>query len=192
LDEWLRVRTLTENARVPAVPRVLEVGAGYGRLAFVFMRAQKCKYIIVDIAPALFLARWYLERALPGLKIFGYRTFTSYDDVKSEFDEADLCVIGPHQLELLPDEYVDICVSISSLHEMTRDQIQYYKTLIERKTKTAVYFKQWNSWKNPIDGILVGRGDFLLQHHWSRVLDQPHPVNSEFVELGFLRDLSPM
>lgn len=191
LDEWLRVRTLTENARLPTVPRVLEVGAGYGRLAYVFMKAQKCKYVIVDIAPALFLARWYLERALPGLKIFGYRTFTSYDDVKSEFDSADVCFIGPHQFELLPDEYVDVCVSISSLHEMTFEQIQYYKALIERKTKTAVYFKQWNSWKNPLDGILVGREDFFLDSPWSKVLDQPHPINSEFVELGFLRSPLP-
>lgn len=190
LDEWLSIRALTEHAHMPATCRVLEVGAGYGRLAYVFMRAGKCKYVIVDIAPALFLARWYLERALPGLKIFGYRTFASYDEVKPEFDAADVCFIGPHQFELLPDEYVDICVSISSLHEMTFDQIRYYKTLIGRKTKTAVYFKQWNSWENPIDGILVGRDDFFLDSPWTKVLDQPHPINSEFVELGFLRSRS--
>jgi putative sugar O-methyltransferase len=189
LHEWIRIRALTEQEERPPVPRVLEIGAGYGRLAYLFFQAQRCKYVIVDIAPALFLAQWYLARVLPGLTIFGYRTFTSFREIQAEFNAADICFIGPHQLGLLPDEYFDISVSISSLQEMTIEQIQTYKRLIERKTRTAVYFKQWKTWKNPIDCIVVGRGDFLLQRPWRVVLDQDHPINGQFCELGFIREL---
>lgn len=42
-------------------PVVLEIGAGYGRLAHAFYVMGVQKYIIVDIAPTLFLAQTYIE-----------------------------------------------------------------------------------------------------------------------------------
>ena len=41
---------------------ICEIGAGYGRLAEVFLKVFKnVKYIIVDIEPTLDLAKWYLD-----------------------------------------------------------------------------------------------------------------------------------
>lgn len=60
-------------------------------------------------------------------------------------------------------------------------------SLIARKTRSAVYFKQWQVWNNPSDHITVGRDDFLLDAPWTLVLDCPHPIHDAFCELGFIR-----
>ena len=70
---------------------------------------------------------------------------------------------------------------------MTREQVDYYKTLIQRTTKSIVYFKQWTSWVNELDGTVLGRADYILQESWRLVLDTEHPIQSEFSELIFIR-----
>ncbi|MCW3473925.1 putative sugar O-methyltransferase [Limobrevibacterium gyesilva] len=188
IHEWSRVRQMVQGLPLPRVPRVMELGAGYGRLAYVFAKAAPCKYVIVDIAPALAVAQWYLTEALPGRTFFKFRHFDSYADIMDEFEAADICFLSANQLELLPDDVIDISVSISSLHEMRRDQIAHFKTLIEAKTRFAVYFKQWNLWKNPVDQIVVRREDFLLGGSWRLVMDSLHAVHDAFCELGFIND----
>ena len=187
LEEWSRVRELAGPDVMAKKPRIVELGAGYGRLAFVFLTAQPCRYVIVDIQPALSLAQWYLSQVFPELNTFGVREFSTYEEVAAEIEVADICFLTADQLLLLPPLFADISVSISSLHEMRYDQIATYKALLEQKTTTAIYFKQWLQWTNPVDGMTVGRGDFILNAPWQLVLDCLHPVHDQMVELGFLR-----
>ena len=44
--------------------RVAELGAGYGRLAYVYAHAHDLTYCVFDIPPALAVAQWYLTRTL--------------------------------------------------------------------------------------------------------------------------------
>src|SRR5262249_7659288 len=99
LHEWSRVKALSAEVTLPARPRVLEIGAGYGRLAYVFLQAQRCQYVIVDISPALFVASWYLQNVFSDLRIFNYRSFERFQQVRAEFEAADICFLAPHQLE---------------------------------------------------------------------------------------------
>jgi putative sugar O-methyltransferase len=187
LHEWTRVQALVGTRPVPEKPRVLELGAGYGRLAYVFLAAQSCRYVVVDIPPALWIARWYLTQLFPDRKVFGFRHFARYEDVAAEIEAAELCFLTANQLALLPPGFADISVSISSLHEMRHDQIVNYKTLLERVTRSIIYFKQWTRWTNPADGIDVGRSDFILSESWQLILDCPHPVHDAMTELGYVR-----
>jgi len=189
--EWSRVRQMVHGRALPDRPRVMELGAGYGRLAYVFVKAEPCRYVIVDIAPALAIAQWYLTETMPDLTVFRFRHFDAYEDIASEFEAADICFLSANQLELLPDNVIDITVSISTLHEMRHDQIEHFKRLIADKTRFAIYFKQWSRWRNPLDDIVVQREDYLLDGDWRLILDTPHAVQDAFVELGFVRDYVP-
>jgi hypothetical protein len=153
----------------------------------VFLVAASCQYVIVDIAPTLFLASWYLQNAFPHSRIFKYRSFERFDQVRAEFEAADICFLGPHQLELLPDDYFDIAISISSFQAMTGDQVNYYKGLMEYKTKHIVYLKQPTAWTNESDGTALGRADYILREPWRVILDLEHPIQSKFTELLFVR-----
>jgi putative sugar O-methyltransferase len=115
---------------------ICELGAGYGRNAYVFMRAlPNCKYIVIDIPPALYVSQHYLTSVFGGKNIFTFRPFDRFSDVEKEFNDADIAFLLPHQAEMLPEKGVDLFINISSLHEMMIDQIHAYFKLIEKLTR---------------------------------------------------------
>lgn len=65
---------------------VVELGAGYGRLGHVFLKALPAStYCVIDIPPALNLAQEYLGAVFPGEKIFRFRRFDRFEEVREEF-----------------------------------------------------------------------------------------------------------
>ena len=190
LANSLRERnTIMELARTirDRPPVVAELGAGYGRLAYAFAAGGSCRYLIFDIPPALTVAQWYLQQVFPEKRIFAFRPFASFDDVAEEVAGADIALFTANQLDLLPDEYVDIFASISSLHEMTHGQIDHYKAAIARATSSAVYFKQWKSWENHADNITVTSENYLLPKPWRLILDRQDAIQDMFQEQGFTK-----
>jgi putative sugar O-methyltransferase len=187
LHEWGRIRQLVQGVPMRSRPLLLEIGGGYGRLAHVVIHAGRFRYAVVDIAPALIVAKWYLTSLYPALRVFGFRHFDRYEDVAAEIEAADICFFSSNQLEILPDGFAEVGVAISSLHEMKADQIQNYLNLLATKTRDAVYMKNWTSWRNPSDDIVVDRDSFRLPGLWQLVLDEAHPINSEMWETGYLR-----
>ena len=187
LLEYYRIKQMCAGAGLPERRTYLELGAGYGRLAYVFLSAAPCRYIIVDIPPTLLVSKWYLSRVFPDMKVFGYRAFDRYEDVQEEIEAADIVFLTPNQYAKLPDDSVDVSISISNLHEMTRDQMTAYKALLQRTTRRMIYIKQWQHWRNPSDGIEVGRADYALAPPWGLVLDSTDLSNVEFLEQGWTR-----
>ena len=68
---------------------------------------------------------------------------------------------------------------------MSLPQIARYKELLQSKTCSAIYLKQWARWHNPVDDIDVGTADFALGPPWKLVLDATDLANEEFVEQGW-------
>lgn len=188
LLEYYRVKELVRQIEMPAHPTYLELGAGYGRLAYVFLTAGPCRYVIVDIPPTMLVAKWYLSKLFPERRVFGFRAFEDFAEVRAEIEAADIVFLSPNQLALLPDRFFDVALSISSLHEMNMEQIARYKALIWAKTARAVYLKQWTRWRNPEDGIDVTADLYALPAPWRLVLDATDLANCEFTEQGWHRD----
>jgi putative sugar O-methyltransferase len=70
------------NGAIGAERPIIEVGAGYGRLAYIFLRARPgCKSWIVDLPPALYASQVYLSTVLPYRKVFAFRHFDDYREV---------------------------------------------------------------------------------------------------------------
>jgi putative sugar O-methyltransferase len=162
---------------------ILELGAGYGRNAFVFLKALPAvKYIIVDIFPAFHISWQYLASQFPDRKIFRFREFDSYAQVKDEFEAADLLFLSPHQLKLLPPKSVDLFINISSFHEMIKSQIDYYFQEVERITRGYFYFKQWKESKIPNDNILIRESDYPVKKDWTKIYSRECEVQTRFFE----------
>ncbi len=167
-------------ARTPK--RVAELGAGYGRLGHVFLADGQTKYFIFDIAPALFVSQWYLGTAHPDKKIFRFRHVEKFSDIAGELDRADMAFFTPNQMQLFPDGYFDIFASISTLPEMTVDQIKNYLRQSERLANKYVYLKQWLDWENPADGHRVTGESMRLEGAWVPVYDRKDAVQPHFFE----------
>jgi len=167
----------------PNSSRVAELGAGYGRLAYVFLKSEMCKqYVIVDIPPALYVSQRYLSEVLPGLRFFRFRPFENFSEAAEEFKSSRVCFLTPDQLEHLPSKYFDLFISISSLQEMKMELVSRYISLIDKLTGGHCYLKQWREWRNPIDGVSIGYRDYPIPGSWRRMFARRHPVQSGMFE----------
>ncbi len=169
---------------MPAPPQsAIELGSGYGRLAWVFLRAQEnLRYVLVDIPPGLAIAQRYLTEQFPERRAFRFTHFDSYAEVAEEFESAQIVFLTPNQLELIPSLHADLFVNVSSLHEMHRDQIQHYFQLIGEHCDGYFYTKQWQRSVNPFDDLVVRREDYPVPAAWRALFDRVHPIQTHFFE----------
>lgn len=162
---------------------VAELGAGYGRLAYVFLRAlPAATYSIIDIPPALNLAQEYLTRVLPEERVFRFRRFRHYEDVREEFQAARIRFLAAHQIELLPAKEIDLFLNISSLHEMTLAQIQNYLTQIDRVCRGRFYTKQWRVSRARANGLVIREAEYPVPRSWRCLYRRRHPIQRMFFE----------
>ncbi len=159
-----------------------EIGAGYGRLAYAFMKAlPRATYCIVDIPPALFVSQTYLSQIFPGERIFRFRPFGSFGEVRQEFESSRIRFLMAHQIELLPPKYFDLILNVSSLHEMTRDQIANYIRSVERIGRRHFYTKQWKR-SHARDNNFITEHEYPIPAGWQMVHHRTHPVQRPFFE----------
>ncbi len=165
------------------IQNIVELGAGYGRTAYVFLKVlTTAKYTIVDIPPALFVSQWYISKVFPNEKIFYYRKFDSFKKVEKEFKSSRIRFLMADQIKLLPKKYFDLVVNISSLHEMRRDQIKNYLQEIKRIGKGFFYTKQWIK-SRVSDNKFITKNEYPIPKNWKVVGSRsPHPVQSWFFD----------
>jgi putative sugar O-methyltransferase len=159
-----------------------ELGAGYGRLGYLMLKTTACRYFVFDIPPALYLSQWYLTTLFPQRRAFLFRHFEQFDEIESELSRADLAFFTPNQLAKFPRRYFDVFASISSVHEMRRDQISHYMTLMGRTTRRALYLKQQKDYVNPVDDLIIGRNDYPLPVGWVESHERFDLINPGFFE----------
>ena len=171
----------------PKIKTIAEIGGGYGRLSYLFHllhQREGVKIILIDLPPALLVAQWYLRKVFPEAKTMTYRKFSSFSEIKKDFEESSICFLLPHQLELLPEGTIDLLINISSLHEMSRKQINKYYELIDKKTH-YFYTKQWAFWENQEDNIFVPAISYPTRPDWTLVKARLNPVHTKFFEAMF-------
>ena len=162
---------------------VLEVGAGYGRLAWLALTLMpRLRYVIVDVPPTLAVSQRYLTSVLPDRKVFRHRPFADPTAVEEELAEAQIAFLTPRQLALLPPLDADVFVNISSLHEMRMDQVAAYLEQAERHTRGWFYSRQWEVSMNGWDGAVIEQDDYPYPDAWERVYERPDPIQCGFFE----------
>ena len=165
-----------------AKPRFAEIGAGYGRLAYVIASTTPSLYCIFDIPPALEVAQWYIQQALPGKRLFTFRRFGAFAEIENELSRCDVAFFTANQLTALPDQWFDVSSTISTLPEMTAKQVQLFLGLMRAKTRRAIFLKQWKEWRNAKDGFRMTRADYAMPPPWQVTVDQTDPLIPRFFD----------
>lgn len=177
--------------KIAAQPiKIVEIGAGYGRVGYVFLKALNCKYIVFDIPPALYISQKYLSELFPDKKTFKFRKFENFEDIREELEESDIAFFTINQIKYFPEEYVNLCVNISSLHEMRKDQAQMISDYMSKIAKDFIYIKQYKKYKNPIDNIVVKEKNYKFSGAWERICRRTTPTNIRFFEMVFQKKTS--
>ena len=174
--------SIVRGNRVAPDRPIIEVGAGYGRLAYVFLKARPgCKYWIIDLPPALYVAQQYLSTVLPDRKVFTFRHFETFDEVAAEVAASDICFFSANQIQRLPDKVAGAFIAISNLHEMRREQIDFYFDEIDRLLCGVFYTKQWlRSRTTAEEGFVLRRGEYPVKPGWQTIYDDRHPFQGWF------------
>jgi putative sugar O-methyltransferase len=175
--------SINEGMDVSKCRRVLEIGGGYGRNAYVMLKLNPhLQYVMVDIPPTLWVAQRYLSSVFKERAVFRVRDFRSFEDVREEMEEASIVCLLPHQLALLPDQRFDLGINISSFAEMEPTQIRTYFSHLARVVRGGFYMKQWKVSKNAFDRITLTEADYPVPAAWKKRYSRTARVQTEFFE----------
>jgi putative sugar O-methyltransferase len=160
--------------------RVAELGAGYGRLAYVFAEAHPLVYCIFDIPPALAVAQWYLSQVLGSERVVGYARHDSFATIEPLLQPARVAFFTPDQMELFPDGWFDLTQTISTLPEMPARQSAHYLQMLAAKSRRALFLKQWGQWRNEADEVDLREQDYQLPAPWTLSERRGDPIQPAF------------
>jgi putative sugar O-methyltransferase len=167
------------------ISTIMELGAGYGRTAYVFLHLlPHLQYVIVDIPPALYISEKYLSSQFPDYNIFKFRPFHSFSQVSGEFYDSQIAFLMPNQLRLLPAKTADIFLAIDCLHEMQPRQIRHYFETVDSLSQ-YFYLKCWKKTKIPYDNISLTQEDYPFLPHWQNLFFRDCRVQSTYFEAMF-------
>lgn len=112
---------------------ILEIGAGFGKLAYYYLKNQKkISFIDIDIPEVLLLASYYLIKSFPEKKFFlwGEKKFT-----QSVIDNYDLIFLPNWEIKNIEKNSINIVINKNSLGEIDPDAANNYIENIHRITK---------------------------------------------------------
>src|SRR3989344_4343599 len=183
LNSVIEFSSVTEYSNFSEIKIIAELGAGYGRDAFVFLKLRPhLRYVVIDIPPALYLSQRYLSSQFPDRKIFRYRHFNSFFDVEKEFNESSLIFLMPWQMEMLPPKIIDGFMAIDSLHEMRSVEVRRYFSAIDRITGKFFYFKCWKDIYSSMDQTHLKEDNYPVLSRWHKVYSRECRVQTKYFE----------
>jgi putative sugar O-methyltransferase len=167
--------------------RIAEIGAGYGRLAYVFAEACPTTYCVFDIPPALGVAQAYLTAVLGRERVVPYSPGDDFDAIERRLRPGSVAFFTPNQLETFPDGWFDCTQTISTLPEMPAEQAEHYLALMSAKSRRALFLKQWKAWHNAADDVELAEQHYTLPQPWRLQLRRTDPIQPAFFNQLWLR-----
>ena len=173
--------------------KILEIGAGSGRTCEAILSIEKnLKYIICDIAPAMYISYCRLKIAFPNKKISLLIDINDRNELEKKIEDNDIVFIFPHQLEVLSKQSLDLILAIDCMHEMDKSTIQYYFKLFNYITK-KFYFSVWDKTDVPYSKNILNQkntldynsGDYKIPNNWDNIFKEKIIFPSNQLSLGF-------
>ena len=173
--------------------RVLEIGAGSGRTCEAILSIKKnFKYVLCDIAPAIYLSYKRLKLAFPDKIITLLIDINNNVELEEKIEKSDIIFIFPHQLELLSKKSIDLIMAIDCMHEMDKDTIQYYFKSFNHITKNF-YLSIWDKTDVPYSKNILKKknrlnydsGDYKIPQNWKNIFKEKIVFPSNQLSLGF-------
>ncbi|MGB6687464.1 MAG: putative sugar O-methyltransferase [Terracidiphilus sp.] len=145
-----------------AAATVVEIGGGYGGMAYYLLRDRlKTTYIGFDVPESLALTSYYLMKSLPYLRVllYGEGEFTA--DTLARYDVA---LMPLFTMKDLPCGSVDVVFSSHAMSDISQQAMNTYLGDIARMTRgTFLYIGNTRGLKSIRDSTLDGKHFFQLK-----------------------------
>ncbi|MFT4039950.1 MAG: putative sugar O-methyltransferase, partial [Thermomicrobiales bacterium] len=94
--EYYAIREHFRRDRDAAIT-IAELGAGYGRNAYVLLNQfPHCRYIVIDIPPALYVAQRYLQAVFPEKRVAQTPCEATPEEIAAAVEAAEIAFLLPH------------------------------------------------------------------------------------------------
>jgi hypothetical protein len=125
--------TLTKNPTT-----VMEIGGGFGGMAYYLMREQRgLKYINFDVPESIALASYYLMKSLPNLKFL----LCGEEDLCVEsMGQVDIVMMPISQISKVPDCSADLVFSSHVFSDLSNSSLDAYLAIINRVTTNYFWY----------------------------------------------------
>ena len=146
-------------------PIVLEIGGGFGGLAYhILKRAPSVKYIGLDLPENTLLQAYYLSCAFPGARMLTYGKDITMLDRKT-IAAYDIILMPNFMMPQIVSSAADLIVNVRSLSEMLPETIEEYIHQVDRIGR--LWFFHENIFRARTDGWFgIPSADFpkLINH----------------------------
>jgi hypothetical protein len=145
------IKTLHEKGIIQALrssdaPVVMEIGAGYGGLAYHLSRiVRKAKYVIVDLPETLLFAAAYLTIACPERSLYLYDSKDIRAASSSDFAQYDFVLLPNYGLQYLNNLRFHLAINVGSFQEMNCEQLDAYLDFLKPRLSGVLYSQNQDS-----------------------------------------------
>lgn len=187
IEEAYRIRTAWRDAGRDGDPKVIvELGAGYGRLAYVCRRMMPdVTYVILDLPEALVCAQSWLSRVLADQVVPFDQSRSAADIGRNQLQPGKIYLFLPHKIESIRPDAVDAFVNIYSFAEMPLSSIRNYFSHLDRITSGILYMKQRALEVNAFDGSRIDESTYPVPAHWRLLSRGDTTLYDGFFEVAY-------
>lgn len=180
----LRAWKLRGQEDTPGI--IVELGGGYGRLAYVCRQMlPHCTYVILDLPEALISATSWLSHVLPD-EVVRYEESRGIPELtRSVLATRKVWLLGAQRIEDIGAHAADAFVNVYSLGEMPRYAIENYLLQIDRVTGGVFYTKQRKQERNREDQLSVSRADYPIPATWRELFGGTTQLYEAFFEAAY-------
>ncbi len=178
----LETNIINKNLNLNKINQILEIGAGSGRTCTSIIKVNdSIKYTICDIPPTLFIAQKNIQSIFPNKRLFLFRDFENYSEIKDEFEKAEIKFITQDQLNYLPNKIFDLSIAIDCLHEMNKLQVENYFNNFDRLSNNLFFKSQVNQWAY-FDNHKYNINNYPIKSNWKKILHEKSLIPNQYFD----------
>lgn len=142
----LQEKGLISSLRSSDAPLILEIGAGYGGLAYHLSRiVRRAQYIIVDLPETLLFAASYLTMACPESSLYLFDPKDIRAASATNFAGYDFVLLPNYALRYLNSFRFHLAINVGSFQEMNCAQLETYLDFLESRLRGVLYSQNQDS-----------------------------------------------
>lgn len=150
---------------------IAELGAGYGRLSYIFLEAMpNVTYVTFDLPESLLISQNYLTTIFSNQPTLKYEESRKLDTInRSNLMKYKLAFMLPHQLENVVKDTFDVFTNIYSMQEMKPQQIENYFKIIDKTCSGVFSLKQHYKENNRWDKVVIDKETYPIRSNWKQL-----------------------
>ena len=161
---------------------ILEIGGGYGGLAYKIKRLfPKTTCILLDLPEANFISNYYIKSLEPKAKILNLekilkdkkvKTTENLSIRKSDLVDYDYVILPGYLIENFTQNFIDFFINTRSFMEMNLQTINFYFLNIQKLISRDGFFYCVNRYKKATSGETVKFKKFPFDKFWDPIIWQ--------------------